>query len=149
MRNKEKETPVAPRLQGEDFDIFPDLGDRPAPTAEEAPAPEPEDEPGPTALQEKVAAIPDEKWKLYQLLGGILLGIICGLLISFGDKLFSGSVGVILAFGVALVLPNLLERQFARSLRRMRVVLAAALAVCLLASLAYGLWINPSVMAPA
>lgn len=143
FKQRKEEDPQGPRLQGEDFDIYPDLGDRPAPSAPiEAPADEPEDDPPPTELQQKIAAIPEEKWKTYQLLAGIFLGLVCGVLITFGNVLFDGSVGVIIAFGIAVVLPNILERQIARTTRRMRIVMAASLAVWLVISVIYGA-LNP------
>lgn len=142
MFKKQKTEAQAPSLQGEDFDMYPDLGDRPGnrpQPAAYAGEPEEDDEPGPTELQKKIAAIPEKKWKLYQLFVGILLGFACGALITFGDRIFSGSIGIILAFGVAVVLPNVAERQFARKVPRLRLAMCISLLVWIVAALLIGL----------
>lgn len=137
LRKEEEDS--KPRLQGDEFDVFPDLGDRPRQSAAATPeVEEPEEDPPPTELQEKVAAIPDDKWKLYQLLAGILLGSVCVLLLTFGNRILDGNVGAIIAFGIAIVLPNIIERQIARTTRRMRIVMAITLAAWILISVIYG-----------
>lgn len=148
MFKKREPEPERPRLLGEDFDIFPDLGDRPANTAEaEAVEEEPEEEDvpvEPTPFQKKVAAISEENWKKYQVIAGVVLGLLAGICLSFLSRLPAfGNMGLIVAAVVALIVPNMLEKQAARKIPRLRVALIIALAVCLGFYMLYGMVLNP------
>lgn len=143
MFKKREQEPQAPRLQGEDFDVFPDLGDRKKPAAiEEEPV---DDTPvEPTEFEKKIAAIPEEKWKKYQIIGGILLGILSGLSIAvLGKTETFGNISLIVAAVLALVIPNLFEKKSGRKMPTMRIALILSLAICLGLYMFYGFVLNP------
>lgn len=146
MLHKHKQQPEKPSLMGEDFDVFPDLNDRPNPvSAAHDPAPEEEeDDPGPTDFQIKVAAISEEKWKIYQVLAGVFLGLLCGGCLTIGGQLLSGSTSAILAFGIALIIPGILEKQSARKIPRLRITMCIALFVWLAGYYAYAYFTDPT-----
>ncbi len=153
---KKEEAPETPRLLGEDFDIFPDLGDRPKPEpmpekSEEPEEPEvPEPEPEPTPFQKKVAAIDEKRWKTYQIIGGIVLGVLSGLALTvFGRIETIARFNLIIAVVLALLVPNLFERYAARKIPTVRIWLIITLGVLLALYVFYGLVINPEFFTPA
>ncbi len=151
---KPKNEPQTPHLEGEDFDIFPDLGDahrfRPATTdanAAQAKESEVDDPPEPTALQKKIADIPDDKWKLYQTLAGAVLGLVvgCALFLRIpGNE--TSSLGMLIGAIIALFAPKYLELQAARKIPRLRTAMLVTSLVVLALYLCYGLLINPDYM---
>lgn len=157
MFNKRNAEPKEPRLLGEDFDIFPTLDDedlKPAPQEEEEPAPEPADPvddtpPEPTEFEKKIAAIPDDKWKLYQIIAGAVLGILSAVSITVLSKMESiGSMGLIIAAVLALFLPNMLEKKGGRKIPALRTALIIALTISMGLFAFYGFVINPDFFAP-
>jgi|GEM_PF-5312003 len=146
--DKRKQEQERPRLQGEDFDIFPDLGEpKPKPRGEEPP-PEPEDDtpPEPTAFQKRIAAIPDKQWRRLQIILGIVLGAGSAasivLLGNAGENM--STISLLVAALLALVLPGVLEKQGARKTPVMRTTLIISLVAAMALFMFYGLVLNPS-----
>ena len=157
MFNKRDPEPKQPRLQGEDFDIFPTLDDedlkRPAREEEEMPAaePEPVDDtpPEPTEFEKKIAAIPDDKWKKYQIIAGIVLGILCSTcIVVLGRMETVGTFGFIIGALLALYLPNMLEKKGGRKIPVLRTALIISLVISMGLYAFYGFVINPGYFAP-
>ncbi len=157
MFNKRNPEPKEPRLQGEDFDIFPTLDDedlRRAPQEEEEPTPEPaepveETPPEPTEFEKKIAAIPDDKWKKYQIIAGAVLGILSSTSIMVLGRMESiGSMGLIAAAVLALFLPNMFEKKGGRRIPVLRTALIIALVISMGLYAFYGFVINPGYFAP-
>ena len=87
-------------------------------------------------LQTKVRNLPEAKWTLYQRIGGGILGLLCGYLLTyFGSYESVGMFGTIAAVVIALFAPNLIEKRLKRSLQKGRVALMIGLAVWMLAYL--------------
>ena len=84
-------------------------------------------------LQTKVRNLPEAKWNLYQRIGGAILGLLCGFLLTyFGSYESVGMFGTIAAVVIALFAPNLIEKRLKRSLQKGRVALMIGLAVWML-----------------
>ena len=89
----------------------------------------------PTEFEKKVKAIPEDKWNLYQTLGGGLIGAISAvLLFASGSGM---SAGFLIAVVLALLLPGWLEDKCRRKLLRARLSMIVVLGVCILALLLY------------
>ena len=87
-------------------------------------------------LQTKVHNLPEAKWNLYQRIGGAVLGLLCGYLLTyFGSYESVGMFGTIAAVVIALFAPNLIEKRLKRSLQKGRVALMIGLAAWMLAYL--------------
>ena len=87
-------------------------------------------------LQTKVRNLPEAKWNLYQRIGGAILGLLCGFLLTyFGSYESVGMFGTIAAVVIALFAPNLIEKRLKRSLQKGRVALMIGLAAWMLAYL--------------
>lgn len=153
-KKQEAQAPKEPQLQGEDFEIFPTVGEysysNSTESAEGAQAAEaaPEEEPEPTPFQQRIAAIPEDKWKKLQVLAGIVLGVLSGLFISFFSFLsdFFTSWGLIFAVVLALVLPNQFEKRAARQTKRMRTAIIISLGSVFALYLLYIYVINPTAL---
>ncbi len=104
--------PVRPRANADDED-------------DDAPA-EPSD------LEKRIAAIPEDKWNLYQILGGAAVGLIAVALLTFGSEDL-GTWSLVLAAVLALVAPRYLERWGGRKLPRARMAMVISMAVALVA----------------
>ena len=88
-------------------------------------------------LQTKVRNLPEAKWTLYQRIGGGILGLLCGYLLTyFGSYESIGMYGTIAAVLIALLAPNLIEKRVKRSLQKGRVALMLGLAAWMLVYLA-------------
>lgn len=86
-------------------------------------------------LQKKIHSIPEAKWNLYQRGGGVLLGLICGGLLTYFSSFESiGMYGTIAAALIALFVPNLIERRIKRTVTKLRVSMMITLGLWLLAS---------------
>jgi len=84
-------------------------------------------------LQQKIHDYPEEKWNLYQRIGGAALGLLSGFLLTyFGSFESTGLIGTVGAVAVALLVPNLIEKRVKRSLRKGRFALMIALGVWLI-----------------
>ena len=89
----------------------------------------------PTEFEKKIKAIPEDRWNLYQTLGGGLIGAIsAALLFSGGSGL---SAGFLIAVVLALVVPSWLEDKGRRKLLRARLAMIVVLGVCILGMLLY------------
>ena len=81
----------------------------------------------PTRFEKRIHAIPEDKWNLYQTLGGAVIGlVIAGLLFAGGSGL---NAGFLIAVVLALLLPNLLEDRGRRKLQRGRLAMIIAMAI--------------------
>lgn len=157
MFNKRDSEPKQPRLQGEDFDIFPTLDDedlRHVPREEVETVPEPAEPvedtpPEPSAFEKRIAAIPDDKWKKYQIIGGLVLGLLSATCIVVLGRMESiGSMAFIGAAVLALFVPNILEKKGGRKIPVLRTALILALVVTMGLYMFYGLVLNPSYFTP-
>ena len=157
MFKKRDPEPHQPRLQGEDFDIFPNLDDddfrrRPAENANAVPTPEPEEPeapPEPTELEKKIAAIPDDKWKKYQIIAGIVLGVLSTTCLMVLGRMESvSSFSLILAAVIALFVPNIIEKKGGRKIPVLRVALIISVVISMGLYAFYGFVLNPGYFAP-
>ena len=90
--------------------------------------PEPEEELD--DLQKRVRAYPEAKWNLLQRIGGALIGIVCGLLLTYFSNMQSiGMYGTIGALLIALFVPRIAEKRLKRSVNKGRIALLSALAL--------------------
>lgn len=89
----------------------------------------------PTQFEKKIKAIPEDKWKLYQTVGGGLLGLIEAILLFAGNK--GMSAGFLIAVVLALLLPNWLENKGRRKLYRARIAMIAVLGISIVVMLLY------------
>ncbi len=150
---KSVEEPHQPVLQGEDFDIFPQLDDRFSykPKPDEGKQPEAEDAtpPEPTPFQQKMADVPENKWKWMQRIVGSLLGVCGGLSISFLSLVsdFFEQWGIIIAAALVLVLPNQFEKRAARPMPLLRKFMIFALILLFAAYALYIFVISPKTTA--
>ena len=89
-------------------------------------------------LAQKVAAIDEKRWILYQNVGGAALGAVAGALMFFvKDEGSFLPLNFVLALVAAKFLPDYLEKQTGRSLRRARIVLIIVMAAAILAYAGY------------
>ena len=85
-------------------------------------------------LQKKVRDLPEKQWTLYQRIGGTVLGLLCGFLLTyFGSFESTGMFGTIGAVVIALFGPNFIEKQVKRTVQKGRIMLMIALGVWLVA----------------
>lgn len=89
----------------------------------------------PTRFEKRIHAIPEDKWNLYQTLGGAAVGIISAVLLFAGGTGFSA--GLLIAVALALLLPNWLETKGRRRLNRARVAMIIALGIGIVVSAVY------------
>ena len=82
------------------------------------------------------AGLSPEKWKLWQTMVGVVLGIAGGLCLFYlgGTETF-GSVGLVFAVVILLLIPNILQRNIARSFTRGRMASIIAFTAVLLVHL--------------
>ena len=87
-------------------------------------------------LQTKVHNLPEAKWNLFQRLGGAVMGLLCGYLLTyFGQYESIGMYGTIAAVLIALFVPGMIEKRVKRSVQKARVALMIALGAFMLAYL--------------
>lgn len=161
LKKQEKE-PARPQLLGEDFDIFPNLNDSPQKTdlepAADAPPPE-DDDIGideetlfmPTEFQKKVEAIPEEKWKRYQILGGIGLGVLCALCITVLNRIegLPSIVSMVAALVLAVYGPRFFESKAKRAIPKTRIALVITAVLCFGLYMLYGFLFEPALFTAA
>ena len=88
-------------------------------------------------LQKRVRAMPDKKWNALMTISGAILGVLCGVLLTYFSAMESiGMYGTIGALLLAMLVPRLAERRLRRSVQRGRVALMIALGVWIAASAA-------------
>lgn len=159
MFKKREHKPVESNLQGEDFDIFPELDDNTqariksqneiedAIEVEQADITHDDlpDDPEPTDFQKKVAKIPDKKWNQLQWFTGLLLGFLSGFCLTSLEVILGEGrdYGLIVAAVICFLAPRLIESQSARKIPKLRIAMIVALFVYLACFLAYTLIYNP------
>lgn len=83
-------------------------------------------------LQTRVRGYSDQKWALILRICGALIGVICGLMLTYLSNFESiGMYGTIGAVLIALFLPNMIEKRVKRSIQKGRVAMLIALAAWL------------------
>jgi len=93
-------------------------------------------------FQRFIAKMDDKKWKLSQRILGVILGVSSGLAL-FGEGLFKGgeesmgSYSLILAVVIAMLVPNIIEKQGGRKIQLARMTMAITLLVVLVAYFLY------------
>lgn len=110
----------------------------PVPYVDDAPQAEADEDEDyvPGAWERRIAALPEKTWRLYQRVGGAIIGVIAVLFLT----VLSEDLGVwalALAFVLAIGLPNYLERWWRRKLPQARVAMLVSIAVCLAAFAVY------------
>ncbi len=87
-------------------------------------------------LQRKVHSYSDQQWILFQRIGGGVLGLLCGYLLTyFGNFESIGMYGTIAAVLIALFVPGMVEKRVKRSVQKGRFALMIGLGIWLLAYL--------------
>lgn len=88
-------------------------------------------------LQKKVNAFPESQWNLFQRIGGAVLGLLCGYLLTYFSSYESiGMYGTIAAVLIALFVPGMIEKRVKRGLQKGRIALMLGLGAWLLIYLA-------------
>ena len=84
-------------------------------------------------MQKKIRALPEKQWVLYQRIGGTVMGLLCGFLLTyFGSFESTGMFGTIGAVIIALFGPNFIEKRVKRTVQKGRVAMIIALAAWML-----------------
>jgi predicted membrane protein len=97
--------------------------------------------PQPGSLAEKVAKIEEGLWLKYQTIGGAVLGAAAGaMLFLVKDDGSMLPLNFVLALVLAKFLPDYMEKQFGRSLRRARIALILVMLAAILAYAGYTLY---------
>jgi len=98
---------------------------------------------GMNGFQRFVAKMDDKKWTLAQRVLGIVLGIAASLAL-FGESLFKknaeeamGTYSLVLAVVIAMLIPNIIEKQAGRKIYIARTTMAITLAVTLVIYFVY------------
>ncbi len=148
---KKQEEKKEPTLLGDDFDIFPDMGEKKkAPVTEIADEKEEEEEieVEPSKFEAAVAALDEKTWKKYQIIFGAVLGVLSGLSLTVLNHMATmQNYSLIIAAVLALLVPNIVEKKAIRKMPVARIALIVTLGVSLGAYLLYGLVINPGFFA--
>lgn len=89
-----------------------------------------------SALDEKLARLPEKLWLKWQLAGGVLIGLAGGLCLFYlgGTETF-GSIGLVLAVLILLLFPNILQKNLSRSIQKGRTASVITFAAFLLVQL--------------
>ena len=122
------ETPAA-----QDWSNVPYVDD--APPTPPAASQEADDEDAPyepSETEKRIAAIPEDKWNLYQTLGGGAVGLVAVALLTLGSEDL-GTWALVLAVVLALAMPRYLERWWGRKMPRARVAMIISMLVALVA----------------
>ena len=90
----------------------------------------------PGVWEARIAALPEKQWKWVQRLGGAVTGVAAvAFLTVLSEEL--GIWSLVLAFVLAIALPNYLERWWRRKLSDARVAMLITIVVCLVAYAVY------------
>ena len=94
----------------------------------------------PSPFAKKMGEIPADKWRLYQIILGAVMGLIAGLSITFLGNLGGqySTIGLIIAAVLALIAPNQLEKRAERKIPALRIAMIIALAATMGAYALYG-----------
>ena len=85
------------------------------------------------SFQKFIARLDEKTWTLYQRIVGAILGVAAGVSLFWnsgkdtGEQTFSWSL--ILAVVIAMLIPNILEKQSGRRINKLRIALVIALGV--------------------
>jgi len=94
---------------------------------------EPEEQADGDRLQQSVAAMPQRRWNVVQIVGGVLLGCVCdALLLLLGAIESVGVYSTFAALLFALVVPGLIEKRVGRTVRHGQTAMLGTLAVWIL-----------------
>ncbi|MEA4970090.1 MAG: hypothetical protein VB051_06085 [Candidatus Pelethousia sp.] len=92
------------------------------------------DQAGQTDLDRRFAALSEGQWKALQIVFGLILGAAGSFCLFFlGGTITFNSMGLLMAVGVMLVIPSLLQRNLRRSIHLARIVSILSFALLLLA----------------
>ena len=98
---------------------------------------------GMNAFQKYVARMDDRKWNLAQRIGGAILGILASVSL-FWEGIAGGeadssvfSFPLVIAVVIAMLVPNIIEKQSLRKCPKLRTTVALTLLVCIIAFVAY------------
>lgn len=91
------------------------------------------------SFQRFIAKMDEARWTLVQRVAGALLGILAGVAL-FWDGMSGGKEGgfsysLIIAVVIAMVVPNIIEKQGMRRIPKLRIAMVIALAVMIVAYL--------------
>lgn len=87
-----------------------------------------------TDLDRRFAALSEGQWKALQIVFGLILGAAGSFCLFFlGGTITFNSMGLLMAVGVMLVIPSLLQRNLRRSIHLARIVSILSFALSLLA----------------
>ena len=112
-------------------DFVPYVDDVPEPEPSAADDGEEDGEYIPSEWEKRIDALPPGKWKLYQIVGGALVGLLAmASLFAFGEEL--SMYGLVVAALLALLLPRYLERAWRRKLTTARYAMATAMMIGLI-----------------
>lgn len=96
-----------------------------------------------TAFQRYIAKMDDRAWNLAQRICGVVLGVLASLAL-FWDGIFSTnkeqggfSFSLIAAVVIAMLVPNIIEKQGLRKIPKARTTMAIALLVCIVVYFLY------------
>lgn len=98
---------------------------------EEAPA-----EHVPTAFEKKMQAIPENRWNLYQIIAGILIGAYTVYTLFSGQD---SSFSFIIALVLALIAPGQFEKSANRKLLKLRIAMCITLTIGIVGMIIYSL----------
>ena len=86
-----------------------------------------------TAFQRFIAKLDDQKWNLYQRILGVVLGIGACVALFWntgkGEDESAFTWTLVIAIVIAMLIPNIIEKQGARRIPKLRMALVIALAV--------------------
>ena len=92
---------------------------------------------GMNGFQRFIAKMDDKRWDLVQHIMGVILGLGAGLAL-FGENLFKknaeeamGTYSLVIAVVIAMLIPNIIEKQAGRKINAARVTMAITLLVTL------------------
>lgn len=129
-RTEAPEAQPAEPAAAQDWSNVPYVDDVPDAPPEAAEA---EDAPyEPSEMEKRIAAIPEDKWNLYQTLAGGAVGLVAVALLTFGSEDL-GTWALVLAVVLALFLPRHLERWWGRKMPRARIAMIVSMSVALAA----------------
>lgn len=97
----------------------------------------------PTAFEKKMAAIPEDKWKLYQIIGGVALGFASVTALFAGED---NSYMFLTAVILAMVLPNWFEKSANRKVYKGRIAMIITMSIGIAVMIAYYLLSGKPVM---
>ena len=94
---------------------------------------------GMNGFQKFIARMDEKKWKLCQRITGVVLGALActALFVDSSESQSTFSYGLIIAIVIALIVPNILEKQGQRKLNSLRMTMALTMGVLILGYFLY------------